>query len=152
MRTTTTPDVAETSAVAERVHRDEERQAIRLHGLHVDVERRGYDILLARLHGDIDIASAPGLRRCVDLVPEHGRGLVLDLDGVEFLGSAGISILVDLARNPPREDVRWAVAASGRAVLRPLEATGYLNLVPAYPTVDAAMAAVRSAGGTRHSG
>ncbi|WP_232376689.1 STAS domain-containing protein [Amycolatopsis aidingensis] len=146
MRTTTT------SALAERVHHDNEQQAISLHGLHVDFERAEHGVLLARLRGDIDIASAPGLRRCVDLVAEHGGALVLDLDGVEFLGSAGISVLVEFAHDPPRRDLRWAVAAGGRAVLRPLEATGYLNLVPVYPTTRAALAAVQTTGGIRHTG
>jgi len=87
--------------------------------------------------------TAPELRDRVTEAAGTAAGLVINLENVEFLASAGLSILVELARNAPVTGMKWGVVATGRAVLRPLEAVGLLPLVPVYATAEAALAAVQ---------
>jgi anti-anti-sigma factor len=74
--------------------------------------------------GDVDIVTAPQVQAAV----EHalaGRPpvLVLDLTGVTFLSSAGLSVLV-AARSTAGADTRVRVVAASGVVRRPLELTG----------------------------
>ena len=64
-----------------------------------------------RLAGEIDVATAPGLRdRLVQLLGQGPPRLVVDLDGVTFLDSMGLAALVSgLKRGGARDgDLRLA--------------------------------------------
>jgi anti-anti-sigma factor len=68
------------------------------------------DGLLLRVHGEVDLAGAPALRaealRVLEDVPEGGR-VVLDLEPVGYLASAGVGLVLELR----------AVAAARHTVL-----------------------------------
>jgi anti-sigma B factor antagonist len=80
----------------------------------MDLERRpasGSDVLSVR--GDVDLASAPTLRRELrELLEQRGRRVVVDLSGVTYMDSSGIAVLI--------EGARWAQKAKGRLVLAAL--------------------------------
>jgi anti-sigma B factor antagonist len=80
--------------------------------------------------GEIDSSSAPALRVAVDDVLDGGvRELVIDLDGVTFLDSAGLCVLAGAHRTMTEAGLRLRVLASGRAVIRPLQITGLWELL-----------------------
>jgi anti-sigma B factor antagonist len=82
--------------------------------------------------GEVDSSSAPVLRSEIDAVLNRPvREVVLDLDEVTFLDSAGLSTLAAAHRCARERDVRLRVLASGRAVVRPLEITGLWDLLGA---------------------
>ena len=85
-----------------------------------------------RAAGEIDSSSAPALRTeltaVLDLAPAE---IVLDLCGVTFLDSAGLSVLAAAHRRATADDVRLRVLVSGRAVVRPLQITGLWQLLDA---------------------
>ncbi|ROS42382.1 STAS domain-containing protein [Amycolatopsis thermoflava] len=76
--------------------------------------------------GDVDLTSAPDLESevqsaCAEAQPP---GLVVvDLSGVTFLGSIGLSLLVNAQQRCEENSVELRVVATSRAVLRPLEVT-----------------------------
>jgi anti-sigma B factor antagonist len=73
--------------------------------------------------GEIDMTSAPALRRALDGVPAHGR-LLVDLTAVRFLDSAGVKVLYDhLDRHPE------LVVSGDGVVLRILDLTGLSDLL-----------------------
>jgi len=76
---------------------------------------------LVTVAGDIDIASAPSLRRHLLSVP--GSSTVLDLSGVQLLSAAGLTELVDLRDRLTHADARLALAAAPRLVRRVLAIT-----------------------------
>jgi anti-anti-sigma factor len=110
--------------------------------LGVTVEHVEGGAAVLRITGEVDMRTAPEFRRHVTDATATAQRLVLDLDKVEFLASAGLSILVELAREAPVTGLRWGVVATGRAVLRPIEAIGLLSIIPIYPTVAAALTVV----------
>jgi anti-sigma B factor antagonist len=83
--------------------------------------------------GEVDSSSAPLLRTELETALDGGdlRELVVDLDGVTFLDSAGLSVLAGAHRRAAGRDVRLRVLASGRAVIRPLQITGLWDLLGA---------------------
>ena len=78
--------------------------------------------------GEIDMTSAPVLRRALDQAPARGR-LVVDLSAVRFLDSAGVRVLYDhLDRRPE------LVVSADAVVLRILDLTGLSDLLTVHVT------------------
>jgi anti-sigma B factor antagonist len=91
--------------------------------LAIDVERsEGATVVVLR--GDLDLATAPELRDCFVKVIDDGVRIVVDLQAVDFLDSAGLGILVaGLNRARTRGGDLELVCSNGQ-VLKPLEITG----------------------------
>jgi anti-anti-sigma factor len=104
-------------------------------------ERDG--VVIVTIAGELDMATAP--RASVVLKDATGRGnpVVIDMTGLRFFSSAGLTLLVQLddQRRTAPTDIR--LVGDQRVVLRPLELTGLLDLFPVHTTLDAALAAAR---------
>ena len=80
--------------------------------------------------GEIDSTSAPHLHAELEARLDEGvRELIVDLDGVTFLDSAGLCALAAVHRRARAEGVTLRVLASQRAVIRPLQITGLWDLL-----------------------
>jgi anti-sigma B factor antagonist len=110
--------------------------------LTVDVQPHPRGVPLVRLLGDVDLATAPLFQRAVDQQVAQRQGFVVDMDGVDFLSSAGLAVLVDLRQQMADQDLKWAVVAARATVTRPLEITGLLTILPIFDTLPAAVEAV----------
>lgn len=74
--------------------------------------------------GDVDMTTAPDVAKSIEGALEHGpEVLVVDLSGVSFLASAGISVLIDGNRRAA-DRTRFRLVATGSTTLRPMELTG----------------------------
>jgi anti-anti-sigma factor len=64
----------------------------------LSVERYG-DVQVVRLEGEVDISNAAALEEQIsEAVPNDASGLVLDLSDTQYLDSAGIRMLFELAQ------------------------------------------------------
>jgi anti-sigma B factor antagonist len=80
--------------------------------------------------GEIDSTSAPVLKDRLDSLLDAGaEQLTVDLTGVSFLDSAGLCVLAATYRRATADGRRIRVLASSRAVIRPLQITGLLDLL-----------------------
>ncbi|NUT46394.1 MAG: STAS domain-containing protein [Saccharothrix sp.] len=101
-------------------------------------------LLLVGVSGAIDAATHPPVAAELDAVFEsRPAGVVLDLCGVEFMGSVGIAMLVNAQHRARRLHIPFAIVASTRPVLRPLRTSQVDAALPLHDTVDEAVAAVR---------
>ncbi|MCE7003511.1 STAS domain-containing protein [Kibdelosporangium philippinense] len=110
--------------------------------LTVDVQPHPRGVPLMRVLGDVDLATAPVFQKAVQEQVAQRNKFVVDLDGVDFLSSAGLAVLVDLRQQMEDQKLKWAVVAARQTVTRPLEITGLLTLLPIFGTVPAALDAV----------
>jgi len=95
----------------------------------VDVAGSPTDVVLT-VTGEVDTSTAPVLRAAVDTAfAGRPRVLIVDLDGVTFLDSAGLCVLAGAHRRAVEDGVQMRVLASSRAVVRPLEITGLWDLL-----------------------
>lgn len=88
-------------------------------GVHTASEGR----VVVAVAGEVDMLTSPQLRAAVleHLEPDHGtKLLVLSLDGISFLGTSGLAVLVELRDAAQAAGVTLRLACSARRVLRPL--------------------------------
>ncbi|MFH5227642.1 MULTISPECIES: STAS domain-containing protein [Antrihabitans] len=99
-------------------------------------------LTILAVSGTIDMATAPVLQTAVrEAVSSTSAGLIIDLSDVEFLASAGMTILVE-ARQRIGDSAAFAVVADGPATSRPLSLTGLDKALGLYATVAQAVAAL----------
>ncbi|MGH2898196.1 MAG: STAS domain-containing protein, partial [Solirubrobacteraceae bacterium] len=106
--------------------------------------RRERDVPVARLVGEVDLEGIAALGGTLaDAVTDRDRGLVIDLDGVEYLDSAGLHLLHDTARALAARGQSLRVVVSADAgVARLLELVNLVRILPVDATVDAAVDAL----------
>ncbi|GAA5132861.1 STAS domain-containing protein [Pseudonocardia adelaidensis] len=68
--------------------------------LSVEFEEEPGDVLVAHIHGALDLSTAPALDRALSRYLEEvrARRVLLDLRDMEFLGCQGVTVLVRVAR------------------------------------------------------
>jgi anti-anti-sigma factor len=107
----------------------------------VEIEQRD-DVVVARLSGELDISVAEKTgRKIADAVPGSALGVVVDMSGLEFMDSSGVSMLFSLARQvgSHRQQLR-VVAPPGRPVSRVLQIVEFDRAAPVDVDVDSAVA------------
>ena len=78
--------------------------------------------------GEVDALTAPTIRVVLDSqLQRRPPELVLDLSGIRFLGSAGLTVLVDAHRAAGDRDVALRLIATTRAVIGALTVTGLID-------------------------
>ncbi|MBB5960682.1 anti-anti-sigma factor [Saccharothrix tamanrassetensis] len=109
--------------------------------LQVESGSRGPAVVV-RVAGELDMHTSEvlerELRQAVDSVLPPAP-VVLDLDGVTFMGSPGLSLMLEQHVRCAGRGSQFRVVASHRAVLRPLELTELDNVFAVLPTVEQAL-------------
>jgi anti-sigma B factor antagonist len=109
-------------------------------GLDVDPDRNGYTILSVR--GEVDVYTAPRLReKLVELVSEGRYKIVVDLEGVDFLDSTGLGVLVGGLKRFRSHDGDLTLVCTQHRILKVFEITGLTKVFSIFDSVDAAVAA-----------
>ncbi|ASR34972.1 anti-anti-sigma factor [Prauserella marina] len=109
--------------------------------LDISDERRG-DSLIVRVHGEIDLSTGPPLEQHLRGALESLRSpnpLVVDLSGVDFLGSSGLALLLHTHEAAQRRGTPLRIVAAQRAIRRPVEAVGLRTTLSLHPTVESAL-------------
>ncbi|WP_214403662.1 STAS domain-containing protein [Pseudonocardia lacus] len=100
-------------------------------------------VFVVRLCGELDMSSAPALHHVLDPLVSRAapRRFVLDLSGLRFLGSPGISMLVELRkRTAAPGPAVLRLAGPSPATVRVLTMTGVLGLFTVHDNVEDALA------------
>ena len=106
----------------------------------VQVEDRG-DWVVARASGDLDLTTAPRLlERVVQVVSEGQPRVVLDLEGVDFVDSTGLGVLVGLLKRTRSQGGDLRLVSTRRSLQKVLELTSLDLALPLARTVDEALA------------
>lgn len=87
-------------------------------------------------------------RELLDHLEARVDGIVLDLEDVGFISSAGLGTLVKVGMRLDRRGGRLAFARAAGPTLHTITLLGLDRKMPLFPTVEAACAHVASAGAT----
>lgn len=104
------------------------------------VERGAYSVLA--VSGEVDVATVPRLREQLHGLVAQGRNkIVVDLEGVDFLDSTGLGVLVGaLKRVKGDEGGELRLVCTQARIRKVFEVTGLTKVFDLFDTVDEAVA------------
>ena len=102
-------------------------------------EHNGFTVLAVQ--GEVDVYTAPQLReQLISLVDAGKRNIVVNLEGVEFLDSTGLGVLVGGLKRVRSAGGDLSLVCTQRRILKVLEITGLTKVFSIHDSVDAAVA------------
>lgn len=106
----------------------------------LEVRPQGTGRVVVAVGGEVDILTSPQLRAAVlDQIDAGAALVVLDLDGISFLGTSGLAVLIEAREAAQEKGVDLRLACSERRVLRPLTIAGLSPLFSIHETVADAL-------------
>jgi anti-sigma B factor antagonist len=105
------------------------------------------------VEGEIHVSTAPEFSAMLSATVDGGRtSLVLDLTGVMFIDSTGLSVLLNALRQVTHLGGQMAVVCSNPTVLRLFEITRLDTTFDIHAELGPALAAVQAAAGGSEAG
>jgi anti-sigma B factor antagonist len=107
------------------------------------------DTRVISVTGEIHVTTAPEFStRLNDAIAAGTRGVVIDMSGVEFIDSTGLSVLLNGLRRVTRASGTLSLVVSNPTVLRLFEITKLDSTFDIQPTREAALAQVQAGAGS----
>jgi anti-sigma B factor antagonist len=99
------------------------------------------DWAVVSVAGEVDVYTAPQLRqRLLDLGEQGRHRIVVDMDGVEFLDSTGLGVLVGGLRRVRHHGGALRLVCGQDRIVKIFRITGLDKVFDLYDSVDAAVA------------
>jgi anti-sigma B factor antagonist len=115
--------------------REEELQAMELG---IDVRDQDSHAVVD-VKGEIDVYTAPKLReKLIELVSEGSYNVVVNLEGVDFLDSTGLGVLVGALKRVKAHDGTLSLVCTQDKILKIFKITGLTKVFPIHDSVDEA--------------
>ena len=108
--------------------------------------RRERGAVIAEVTGDIDISTVSGLRERLLGLADSGEPLIVDLNGVSFIDSTGLGVLVAAARRADTHGGSLHAVCSRTPTRKLLWMTGVDRRIPLTATVDGALTLLTPSG------
>ncbi len=104
-------------------------------------ERSG--VCVASVSGRLDAVSVGEFEKQMLALPQEGgfKGMVLSLDGLEYISSAGLRAILKLAKNSKAAGVALCLCSIRPAVLEVLKISGFSMILTIKDTLDEALSA-----------
>jgi anti-sigma B factor antagonist len=106
----------------------------------LDITVRGErGVVIAAVAGDVDISTVAQLRECLFELADSGETLIVDLNRVAFIDSAGLGALVGAARRAVAHGGSLHAVCAQPPTRRLLWVTGVDRRIPLAATVEGAL-------------
>ncbi len=106
--------------------------------LDVKLERDG-DACVIRLAGEVDVYTSPSFKdRLVKAIDEGCLRIVVDLEGVDFIDSSGLGVLVSGLRRVKEQGGSIRLVCTREPIMKVFRITGLDRVFPMFATVDEA--------------
>ena len=103
------------------------------------------DRTVVEVGGEIDVYTAPKLReQLVELVNDGKYHLIVDMEGVDFLDSTGLGVLVGGLKRVRAHDGSLDLVCTQERILKIFRITGLTKVFGIHDSVDEAIAARKS--------
>lgn len=112
----------------------------------IKITSRG-STLVACFNGELDHHFAEYARNRIEgeLLKATTRNVIFDLTGLSFMDSSGIGVIVGRYANIKKLGGRTAIICKNQKILRILEISGILKLMPVFENLDNALNSLLSA-------
>ncbi len=105
------------------------------------------DVVVLHVAGEVDVFTAPQLREAlVGAIEEGSRDVVVDLQGVDFLDSTGLGVLVAGLKRVRQYGGDLSLVCTREHILKILDITGLVKVLKVHDSVEAATAAAGDEG------
>jgi anti-sigma B factor antagonist len=95
---------------------------------------------IVELGGELDVTTVPRLREHLgELIADGHHNLVVDLQGVEFLDSTGLGVLVGGLKRVHPHDGSFQLVCSQEGILKIFRITGLVNVFSIHTSVKDAI-------------
>ena len=109
--------------------------------LALDTSRHGARSVV-RVGGRLDLVSSAEMRSALEYaLDDQPSRIVVDLEGVDFMDSTGLGVLVAAQRKAQSAGSTIVLASARPIVATVLRVTSAIELLPLYDTTDQALAA-----------
>ncbi|MCL7365014.1 anti-sigma factor antagonist BldG [Streptomyces ardesiacus] len=100
------------------------------------------DRTVVEVGGEIDVYTGPKLReQLVELVNDGSFHLVVDMEGVDFLDSTGLGVLVGGLKRVRAHEGSLRLVCNQERILKIFRITGLTKVFPIHTSVEEAVAA-----------
>ena len=104
--------------------------------LGIDV-RRLNSFAVVDVKGEVDVYTAPKLReQLIELVSEGSYDIVVNLEGVDFLDSTGLGVLVGALKRVKAHEGGLGLVCTQDKILKIFKITGLTKVFPIYNSVE----------------
>lgn len=110
--------------------------------MELQVEELAGGVTRAVLHGRFDTTGAIAIELPFNTLASERHTLVVDLSTVNFMSSYGIRVLLRAAKIADSKNARLVIVCPETAVCKVLNTAGTSDVIPVYPTLAAATAAL----------
>lgn len=121
------------------VHRNAPPSLTQFHAARFDARKTMSSVAIVSAYGDIDGTNASTLAEFALASAKRCRALILNLGGLEFIGTDGFSALQSVSAGCAESGTGWVLVPSA-AVYRLLRVCDCQGSLPAVDNVDAALA------------
>jgi len=98
---------------------------------------------LVALSGSVDMAGVGEIEDdFIEYILGRKRHALVDMSGVDFLGSMGIRVFVNAAKSLLREQKKLVLFAASPSIEKTLKLTGFTAFVQLVPTLEEAKAKI----------
>ena len=97
--------------------------------LEISVQVRGGDRTIV-LSGELELSTAPQLRAVIEGVVLDASGVVIDLDGIDFMDSSGLACVLECQATCQRRGLTFLLTPGKPQTRRLFEITGLLDKLP----------------------
>ncbi|MEJ7773345.1 MAG: anti-sigma factor antagonist [Nocardioidaceae bacterium] len=101
--------------------------------------RESGERMVVDVGGEIDVYTAPKLReRLVSLINAGHHDLIVNLEGVDFLDSTGLGVLVGALKRVRAHEGSLVLVCTQERLLKIFRITGLAKVFPIYDSVESA--------------
>jgi anti-anti-sigma factor len=98
----------------------------------IEEDRRDSAVVL-RLHGELDLASADTVAQRLDAHAAAGDAVVLDVDGLSFMDSSGLRVVLQAAETSRTSSWSFSLTAGSEQVRNLFASAGVTDRLPIVP-------------------
>jgi anti-sigma B factor antagonist len=96
-------------------------------------EARRDGLVVLRLHGDLDLASADSVAARLDSLSAAGEAVLLDLDSLAFMDSSGLRVVLQAAETSRTSDWSFSLTPGSEQVRNLFASAGVTGRLPIEP-------------------
>lgn len=107
--------------------------------LRIEVEERE-KAAVVKLDGEVDVYTAPRLKsRLIDLVDQGKYNIVVNLEGVDFMDSSGLGVLVGGLKRVRSHEGTISLVCTQENILKIFRITGLVKVFPIFESAEEAL-------------